>query len=346
MKAVLHLSSFLLMIGLLLGLYQAIFPSISGGGGGRRGGAARVSIVFPAPLKTETAQKTALETASLTLSSAARRFFLKMKKRLARSLSFSAKKNGAPAEREGKTLSFFFDRQKRRFVAVENNGKAGAAGGDPAKTGATASGEASQKQSAFLIKESRRLRPFLEKYKSRSVWTVNLRKEAAALQALYPSKNALLKRRFPDTLHIYMTERRPIFLLLNPKGGFYPVFAQGKVGAAPRLADLPIARGKPLQKDKALRKQVGRFLQELPGGGLFSPENISEIFYKSKSFLLFLSRGDFTLKIRLPLQKGAEKNINFVLDYLLQKEEEGAWINAERPEKIIVRRRKPDGAPP
>ena len=332
MKAVLHLSSFLLMIGLLLGLYQAIFPSISGGG-------ARVSVFFPEPLKTEDGQRTALAKPPSALSNPAlnQRFLLKMKGRLVKLFSSFSKQSQDRSERVagGKTLSFFLDGKSRRFVMQESAGPSAS----PVPARRKKEGKTDKKPSAFLIKEGRRLRPFLEKYKNRSVWTVNLRKEAKALQALYPSKKPLLKRRFPDALHIYMAERRPVFLLLNPNGRFYPVFSQGKIGAEAALADLPVARGKPFQKNGGLRKQISRFLQDLPDAGLFSPGNVSEIFYKSNSFLLFLSRGDFALEIRLPLPKGAAKNINFVLDYLLQKEEEGAWINAERPEKIIVRRR-------
>ena len=347
MKTVLRLSSFLLALGLLLGLYQAVFPS-----GGR---AAQILVFFPAPSSAQAENALlqkhgsgSLEKAKASSAKPAPFSFARLRDRLqGLQLFFSGENLSDPAgkaggQTEGKTLIFSFDKKSRGFIAAEVGGKSSATA-EAAPQDEKSAARRKPKQSAFLEREIRRLRPFLEKYKEQSVWTVSLRKEAKTLQALYPSKKPLLKRRFPAALHIYMKDRLPIFLLLNASGRFYPVFSQGEIGAAipfAALTDLPVARGKALQKDRGLRRQAARLLTDLPEGGLFSPSNMSEIFYKSKRFLLFLSAGDFALEIRLPLQKGARKNINFVLNYLMQKNETGALINAERPEKIIVRRKK------
>ena len=188
-----------------------------------------------------------------------------------------------------------------------------------------------------------RLLSLVEKYKNRSIWSVSLKEMALEVQKNHPSKKARVKRRLPNKIEIYLEDSLPAFLILTEKGRFHPVSFEGVLGAALspyELLDLPIARGDLFKTDERLRAQTVQLLKTLPGKDILSPENISEIIYtpERESFTLFLIPHYFVLEVKTPWRKKQIQNINFVLNYLIQKEEKVARIDARFPEKIIVRR--------
>ena len=193
------------------------------------------------------------------------------------------------------------------------------------------------------IEEQKKLLSFMEKYKDRFIWSVNLKDIAQEIRKMYPSKKAFLRKQLPNKLEIYLQESHPAFLILTDKGQFHPVSFDGSIEAAlsaNQLLDLPITRGDIFKKDKNLRLQIIQLLKILPNQEFFSPENISEIVYKAQreSFIVFLIPHYFVLEIKEPFKEKTIKNINFVLNYLVQKEEKSILIDARFPEKIIVRR--------
>lgn len=204
--------------------------------------------------------------------------------------------------------------------------------------------KANGKDYSLNSNEKEKLRLLLEKYKNRSIWALNLKELAREIHTIYPSKKARIKRRLPNKIAVYLEERQPVFLLLTNGGKFFPVSAEGIIGSAlqgTQLLDLPIARGDIFKKDKALRLKTVELLKQLPEKEeVFSSENISEITYKPKkgSFILFLIPRYFVLEVKLPFDTSAINNINFVLNYLIQKEEKAALIDASNAQKIIVHR--------
>ena len=200
-----------------------------------------------------------------------------------------------------------------------------------------------EKPFIFSTEEQERLLSFMEKYKNRFIWSVNLKNIGQEIHKMYPSKKALVRRHLPNKLEIYLEESHPAFLVLTDKGQFHPVSFDGGIGdalSASQLLDLPVARGDIFKKDKNLRLRATRLLKILPNKEIFSSENISEIVYKSQreSFIVFLIPHYFVLEIKEPWEEKTIKNINFVLNYLIQKEEKAILIDARFPEKIIVRR--------
>lgn len=201
------------------------------------------------------------------------------------------------------------------------------------------------KSNSFFLKQAKSLSLLVKKYKNRSVWSLSLKSIAKEIQNIFPSKKIHLRRKFPNIIEIYMKESLPVLLLLTKEGKFYPVFHEGEIGSslsAGQLLDLPILRGDIFKKDKSLRAKVSDLLKILPKKEIFSSKNISEIVYKPKrkSFSIYLIPHYFVLEIKPPWKEKAVKNINFVLNYLIQKEEKAIFIDAGFPEKIIVRRKK------
>ena len=202
-----------------------------------------------------------------------------------------------------------------------------------------------KKTASFSSGENKKVSLFLKKYKNRSIWSLRLKGMAQEIQNIFPSKEIYLKRKFPNKIEVFIEESLPVFLLLTGKGQFYPIFSDGKIGiilSADKLLDLPIMRGDVFKENRRLRIQVLDLLKILPKEDIFSPKNISEIVYKpkQKSFTVYLIPHYFILEIKHPWKNKTIENINFVLNYLVQKEEKAAIIDAGFPEKIIVRRKK------
>lgn len=204
-----------------------------------------------------------------------------------------------------------------------------------------------KKPASFSSEEGKKVSLFLEKQKGRSIWSLRLKDMAREIQNVFPSKEIYLKRKFPNKIKIFIKESLPVLLLLTESGRFYPVFHEGKIGmalTADELLDLPIVRGNIFKKDKNLRVRILNLLKILPKEDIFSPGNISEIIYKSKqeSFMLYLIPHHFILEMKHPWKNKTIENINFVLNYLIQKDEKASVIDAGFPEKIIVRRKRDD----
>jgi hypothetical protein len=96
---------------------------------------------------------------------------------------------------------------------------------------------------------------------------------------------ARVRREFPDTIQIHVTEREAVALL--QAGGLYYVDAEGKVFkrlAAEEDADYPVITGfgsefatRYPQLSKIYLKRTLAFLRDLKGGGFYAARPISEI---------------------------------------------------------------------
>ena len=178
-------------------------------------------------------------------------------------------------------------------------------------------------------------------YKGKKIWRVDLEDMAHELKKLYPAGRFRIRRRLPNRIVVFLKESKPLLLLLKGKEAFYPVSAQGDLHpplAPGRYRDLPVLRGEVFYKNSDLRKQAVSLILSLPNKELLTLKNISEITYdgKKKVFTLFLIPGHFSLEISGPPEEKRIQNINFVLNYLLQRKMTGRTIDARFEKKIIV----------
>lgn len=181
-------------------------------------------------------------------------------------------------------------------------------------------------------------------YKGRFLWKLNLKDIVQELYELYPGAEISVIRKFPDQL-IVLLERKQIPLLLLKEGGsFYSVSYEGEIGVKKNSGesfDFPVLRGRFFWDDISLRKRAISVFSHIPKeSAFFSGQNISEVSYNKNndSLLLFLISGRFILELQGPPSPKKIKNIEFVLNYLNQRGEQGRHIDARMNKKIIVKK--------
>ena len=197
----------------------------------------------------------------------------------------------------------------------------------------------------------RKIKDYLKTYRGRAMGKLDLKSIAEGAARIYPAAEVYALRRFPNRLIVFLKQSAPSLLLLKGKGDFYSVFSDGSVRAQRswnQSLDFPLLRGKSFWESEELRKQAADFMSSLPDSGWLRAENISEILYNKKngSFVFFLMPKNFVLEAKSPVSAQKVKNINFVLEYLYQKERSqkdkkqkgngGYRVNAMLEKKIIV----------
>lgn len=185
----------------------------------------------------------------------------------------------------------------------------------------------------------------LNRYKGHFLWKLNLKSIVQDVHEFYPGAEISVSRKFPNRL-IVLLERKQIPLLLFKEGGsFYSVSYEGDIGSkksSGESLDFPILRGKLFWDDLSLRKRAISVFFHIPRDkSLFSKKNISEISYNKNndSLLLFLVSSHFVLELKKPPSPKKIKNIEFVLNYLNQRGNQGGYIDARMDKKIIVKKR-------
>lgn len=201
------------------------------------------------------------------------------------------------------------------------------------------------KSRASYIKKEPDILSYLNEYKGKNLWQVNLKTLVTTLNELYFGAEVYVIRKWPNRLIVFLKPKATALILLKNKEVFYPVSYEGEIGDSINLKDFfdfPILRGKVFWNDLSLRKQVLSVLSSIPKKGEgFSIQNISEILYnkKNNSLMFYLIPGHFTVELQASSVSPKKiKNINFVLTYLSQRDHQGELIDARFPKKIIVKR--------
>lgn len=196
----------------------------------------------------------------------------------------------------------------------------------------------------------REIENYLSKYTGQAMGRIDLKKITEDVARIYPAAEVQAARRFPRRLTVFLSQSRPLFLMLKGAGDLLSVFPDGSVRAQrgwDQPLDFPLLRGKSFWESAGLRKQAADFVSALPKKGSLRADSISEILYnrKNKSFVFFLMPGDVVLEAKAPASAQKIKNINFVLEYMERKSadkarpraESGGWrVNAVSEKKIIV----------
>ena len=200
------------------------------------------------------------------------------------------------------------------------------------------------KQTSFSKKETQIL-SYLNKYKSQSLWQINLKQVAQNIEDMSLGMEVYVHRKYPSQLIIWLYEKKTILLFLKGNTHFYSISSDGSLDtqkSAQNIPDVPILRGASFESDQTLRLQVLKLLEAIPKQKqVFSVENISEILYDSKqdSFLIYLSTRPLAIKLNHPPLSQKIKNIEFVLEYLKKEGREQAVIDARFDKKIIVKKK-------
>ena len=196
----------------------------------------------------------------------------------------------------------------------------------------------------LYIKNRPKIKTYLETYKGRYLWAVNLKEIAQKAESIYLEGAVQVQRKFPNRLIVFFKEAEPFLLLLKQDRFFYSVSQEGRIGAKKNSLEglnFPILRGKAFEKNSQLRRKAVKILLALPQTeSSFSMENVSEILYNEDtgSLLFYLVSDYFIVELKNPPSLKQIRNIDFVLNYLRKQGRTKALIDAQLDKKIIVKR--------
>lgn len=199
------------------------------------------------------------------------------------------------------------------------------------------------KTTRSYIKKEKEILSYLNSYKGKSLWQVDLKHLVKQTNAFYLGSEIYVVRRFPNRLIVFLKKKNTALLLLKDREFLYSVSYEGKIGDKKNMEeffDFPILRGELFWDSPQLRKRALSILSSLPKTGpFFSVQNISEIFYNkiNDSLLFYLISSPFILELKKQVSPEKLQNINFVLNYLNQKGSQRGFIDARLDKKIIVK---------
>ena len=182
----------------------------------------------------------------------------------------------------------------------------------------------------------------LQKFIGKKIWQVSFNDLIKAVRSEPRVGTVKILRILPNRFFIQIQSRKPLVVLLNPYDGqIHPLSMDGQVlPSVPfnQIPDLPILRGAVFFQQKALRKQVIRFLNLMPEKGEFSRKELSEIKYstREKSIIFILSKNGKPIKVGYDPMEMKTKRIESVLRYLDQKNIKWRVIDARFSQKIVV----------
>ena len=230
---------------------------------------------------------------------------------------------------------------------------------------------------AWFEKKQTKIMALTETYKHKYFWQISFKKLAQKLQKTDKELDIRLKRKYPGQLIVFVSKKKTALLLLDANKHFYSVSCEGLLGPKRKPKedlDFPILRGSALKTDLKLRQKLLKILEFLPQNKDFCRDNLSEIVYNkpNQSFLFYLKSHRFVLELKsVPLFTESQnielcspsghtklckpsqneknpntkfckkiQNIEFVLNYLNEKNWTQAFIIAESDKKIIVKNKK------
>ena len=171
-------------------------------------------------------------------------------------------------------------------------------------------------------------------------WQLSIQKLHQIVQKHPKVEKVKVRRTWPNRFFVLLSSSEPVLLLMGHKV-FYPVTDEGKLLsplASSNIPNLPILRGNVFRTKEDLRKKAVQLFQYLPGDGLFSQRNISEIKYSTKdsNFYLYLVHSGSTVRVGESLSEFRPDRVEKVLTYLEQKKISWRVIDARYSQKVVV----------
>lgn len=181
----------------------------------------------------------------------------------------------------------------------------------------------------------------LDQWQGKWLWEADLEKIHTDILSDTRVKAARVSRMFPNKIQIRVLPHKPVFGLLDTKGNFHPVSADGSLLPALSSTDLnssPILRGLQFFDDVDLRKQAVNLFQSLPEEGDFSQRNISELRHSpSEGFKLFLVDPNVQVLVGEGELGPKAGRVEQVIHYLKSRHIQGRIVDARMSKKVVVK---------
>ncbi len=201
-----------------------------------------------------------------------------------------------------------------------------------------------EKKPLYLATGVKALEEKMHLYRGSSLWSINLEQVSREISELKWVDQFHLARVWPSTLRLKISPQKILLLYKNEKGELRPLTADGNFldAISPSEApDVTILIGESFARKKKLRENALEVIKKVPSVGSFSRQTISELSYDSKDgFWMNLTQPRIHIKMGegdIPMKS---LRVSQVVDYLENQQLEARVIDANLPQKVLVRLRK------
>lgn len=182
------------------------------------------------------------------------------------------------------------------------------------------------------------------KYKSVSLWKLNLEMIAQQISTKEWIDQVYLSRRWPSQVEVRIIPKQIKLLYVEKSGKLLPIVASGEFLSAVNVKQAPdvaLLNGEMFLKDSGMRKKAVEVISQIPNHGKFSSKTISELRYdKKEGFWMTLMQSGIKVKMGeegIPLKAA---RVSQVLEYMNDRQLDARVIDANLSKKVLVRLRK------
>lgn len=190
----------------------------------------------------------------------------------------------------------------------------------------------------------------LDGQKGRKLWQIPLPPLHEELLKIPWLEQVKVTKGWPNRLLVEVKVKRLVSVFMGAQGQLRPLDKEGNLLPELSLAsapDLPILRGKDLERSISQRQKAAQAAAALPVRGSLHLGVVDEIAWSEKSGVTFwVARANReTLRVKLGQQDYSQRvlRVNRVLEQLEDKSVQ--WIDADFPSKVIVRLSSPLDSP-
>ncbi len=196
---------------------------------------------------------------------------------------------------------------------------------------------------AVWVELNQEIEKTLAVYKGLPIWKVSLAEVKRRLAPFAVISNLNLLKSWPEKIEVSYSLPSLKAIYRNSEGQF-KVLATGGLWVGPvkwsRLPVLPWVKGRWVEKNDLMTKQLMSLLDQLPEKGLFSKEQISEVqFNDLDGFLLTLIKSGQQIRFGTENFEIKSLRVAQVLEYLQTRGLESRVIDANFSKKVLVRLR-------
>lgn len=202
----------------------------------------------------------------------------------------------------------------------------------------------SEKTPLHLVAGVKALEEKLVQLRGTSLWSLDLEKLSNEVSQLKWVEQFHLVRVWPSTLRLKISPQKILLLYKGERGELRPLTASGELLdpiSASEAPDVTVLTGESFAKKKKLREEALEVIKKVPKVGSFSRQTIAELSYDPhEGFWMNLTQPRVLIKMGegdIPVKS---LRVSQVVDYLENQQLEARVIDANLPQKVLVRLRK------
>lgn len=196
--------------------------------------------------------------------------------------------------------------------------------------------------SDYVVSLNERVLDNLDKYKSQSIWKINLVEIENELKSQSWIQEVSINRQLPSTLKIIIEPKVIIANLVRSPTKIIPVAEDSQllpITTHSKAPDAPLLMGKEFLRNQSLRESALKLLKELPQEGALSADSVSEILPKKNEFEIHVKGSTASILMNTENIPVKAARVSKVIEYLNERDLDGRVIDTNFSKKVLVKLR-------